>query len=109
MQTVQEIGPRLGVAPSCDALGLSRATYYRGQTPRPEPQLRTIPRALSAVERGAVLEVCAPPLPTLSKGCEPISEFAGVSVPAVAAAPSRQLAAPAFVVAPLSQSGLHTT
>jgi putative transposase len=61
MQTVQEIGPRLGVAPSCDALGLSRATYYRGQTPRPKPLPRTIPRALSAVERGMVLEVLHEP------------------------------------------------
>jgi putative transposase len=61
MQTVQEVGPRLGVAPTCEALGLSRATYYRGQIPRPEPQPRTIPRALSAAERGAVLEVLHEP------------------------------------------------
>ena len=61
MQMVQEIGPRLGIAPTCNAVGLSRATYYRGQIPRPEPQPRTIPRALSAVERGAVLQVLHEP------------------------------------------------
>jgi putative transposase len=61
MQTVQEGGPRLGVAPTCEAIGLSRATYYRGQIPRPQPQPRTIPRALSAVERVAVLEVLHEP------------------------------------------------
>jgi putative transposase len=61
MQTVQEIAPRLGVAPTCEAIGLSRATYYRGQIPRPELLPRTIPRALSAVERSAVLEVLHEP------------------------------------------------
>jgi putative transposase len=60
MQTVQEIGSRLGVASTCDAVGLSRATYYRG-IPRPELQPRTTPRALSAAERGAVLEVLHEP------------------------------------------------
>jgi hypothetical protein len=29
MATVTQIGPRLGIAPTCAALGLPRATYYR--------------------------------------------------------------------------------
>jgi len=61
MQTVQDVGTRLGIAPTCEAVGLSRATYYRGQSPRPEPQPRTMARALSAAERGAVLEVLHKP------------------------------------------------
>jgi putative transposase len=61
MQTVQAVGPGLGVAPTCAALALSRATYYRSLSPRSEPPPRTIPRALSAEERGAVLEVLHEP------------------------------------------------
>ena len=36
MQTVTEMAPRLGVALTCAALALPRASYYRGQPPRPE-------------------------------------------------------------------------
>ena len=38
MQAVTEMAPRLGVALTCAALALPRATYYRGQQPRPEPK-----------------------------------------------------------------------
>ncbi len=56
MQTVTEMAPRLGVAPTCAALGLPRATYYRGQQPRPEPKPRPTPaRALPPEERERVL------------------------------------------------------
>ena len=34
MATVTQIGPRLGIAPTCAALGLPRATYYRRRRPR---------------------------------------------------------------------------
>jgi hypothetical protein len=34
MATVTQIGPRLGIAPTCAALGLPRASYYRGAGPR---------------------------------------------------------------------------
>jgi len=34
MHTAMEIAPRLGVAPTCDALGVARASYYRRRTPR---------------------------------------------------------------------------
>ncbi len=61
MQTVQAVGPGLGVAPTCAALALSRATYYRSLSPRPDPQPRTIPRALTPEERDAVLGVLHEP------------------------------------------------
>jgi len=62
MQTVTEMAPRLGVALTCAALGLPRATYYRGQQPRPEPKLRPTPvRALPAEERKQVLAVLHEP------------------------------------------------
>ena len=62
MQTVTEMAPRLGVAPTCTALGLPRATYYRGQQPRPEPKPRPTPaRALPPEEREQVLAVLHEP------------------------------------------------
>ena len=57
MQVVQDRGPQHGVAPTCNALGVSRATYYRGQKPRPELEPRSVPRALTAEEHKRVLEV----------------------------------------------------
>ena len=60
MATVTEIGPRLGIAPTCAALGLPRATYYRGVGRRePSPPRRRSPRALGEAERAAVLEQLA--------------------------------------------------
>src|SRR3989454_2460369 len=57
MATVTQIGPRLGIAPTCAALGLPRATYYRRRRPpRAAPPRRRSPRALGEVERAAVLE-----------------------------------------------------
>jgi hypothetical protein len=32
MAMVTDVGPRLGIAPTCRALGLSRATYYRSKS-----------------------------------------------------------------------------
>jgi putative transposase len=56
MQAVTELAPRLGVTLTCAALGLPRATYYRGQQPRPEPMPRPTPaRALPPEERVQVL------------------------------------------------------
>jgi putative transposase len=57
---VEAQGPRLGIAPTCAALGLARATFYR-QRPRPGagpivPRARRAPRqALAPTEREAVL------------------------------------------------------
>ena len=57
MATVTQIGPRLGIAPTCAALGLPRATYYRRRRPpRAVPLRRPSPRALGLAERAAVLE-----------------------------------------------------
>ncbi len=62
MQTVTELGPRLGVAPTCAALGVARATYYRGLQPQPELPPRPTPaRALEPAERQAVLDVLHEP------------------------------------------------
>lgn len=61
MNVAEDLGRRVGVAPACRALGVSRATLYRrraahrrprSQQPRPRPA-----RALSDAERQAVLDV----------------------------------------------------
>jgi putative transposase len=50
--------PRVGIAPACAALGLSRAQYYRRTQPATERKPRaTPPRALSSAERAEVLNV----------------------------------------------------
>lgn len=57
MQLVQEHAPQLGVARCCDALGVSRASYRRWQSPVHGPhRRRRTPRALSATEQQAVLD-----------------------------------------------------
>jgi putative transposase len=62
MATVTEVGPRLGIAPTCAALALPRATYYRWRRPQSAPLARPpSPRALSDVERAAVLTVLHEP------------------------------------------------
>ena len=62
MATVTEVGPRLGIAPTCAALGLPRATYYRRRRPpRARPPRRPSPRALRAEEQTAVLAVLHEP------------------------------------------------
>ncbi len=47
MATVTQIGPRLGIAPTCAALGLPRATYYR----RRRPTRAAPPRRRSVLEQ----------------------------------------------------------
>jgi putative transposase len=62
MRTVTELGPRLGIAPTCAALEVARASYYRQQLPRPEPKPRPTPvRALPPEERQAVLDTLHEP------------------------------------------------
>ena len=62
MATVTQIGPRLGIAPTCAALGLPRATYYRRRQPARVPlPRRPSPRALSPGERGVVLALLHEP------------------------------------------------
>jgi putative transposase len=62
MATVTDVGPRLGIAPTCAALGLPRATYYRRQRPAPpRPPRGCSPRALPLAEQAAVLAVLHEP------------------------------------------------
>jgi putative transposase len=62
MATVVDVGSRLGIAPTCAALGLPRATYYRRRQPaRARPQRRRSPRALSVEERATVLDTLHEP------------------------------------------------
>jgi putative transposase len=62
MQLVEEYAPRDGVALTCAAVGLARATYYRRRRPRPAPRVRpTPPRALSPDQRTQVLNVLHAP------------------------------------------------
>jgi len=62
METINKLGPELGIAATCAALGLARATFYRqgapkkAATPR-KPSLR----ALGAHERQAVLNALHAP------------------------------------------------
>ncbi len=65
MIAVREAAPALGVEPSCTAVGLSRATFYRhtrvaqvSSPPTPaRPERAPQPRALAADERATVLQV----------------------------------------------------
>lgn len=61
MDLVVEFGPRHGVAPTCKALGVSRATYYRHLLPRAEREPRETARALAPEERRQVLDVLHEP------------------------------------------------
>jgi putative transposase len=61
MQTIAELGPRLGLAAACAAVGLPKATYYRRLKPQPPRAKRTSLRALGADERRGVLDVLNEP------------------------------------------------
>ncbi len=52
-----DLAPAVGMQAACAALGVSRATVYRGRRPRPTPVPRPRPaRALTVPERHAVLD-----------------------------------------------------
>ena len=59
----QEFASQVGVLPACQALGVSRATFYRRRRPDPgHQQLRPTPaRALCETEREHVLDVLVSP------------------------------------------------
>jgi putative transposase len=57
MQATEELGLQMGIAPLCEAVGLSRASLYRRRRPRPESRRPTPARALSEPERQEVLQV----------------------------------------------------
>ena len=62
MDTVKEMGPQLGIALTCAAIGLARATFYRRLAPMYGPHERRTPaRALSKEQRRAVLAVLHEP------------------------------------------------
>jgi putative transposase len=61
MRAITDMGARLGVAAACVAMGLPKATYYRGLRPRRPRRPRTCHRALGADERRAVLDVLHEP------------------------------------------------
>ena len=53
----EELGPVVGTQAACRALGVSRASLYRRRRPRPAASARSRPpRALTAGERGTVLD-----------------------------------------------------
>ena len=58
MAVVEERRPQVGIAPLCNALGLSRATFYRhrgGPKPAAQRQRRAPLQALTPAERDGVL------------------------------------------------------
>ena len=58
MMAVEAAAVDLRTAPACDALGLPRASLYRGRRPATVPRPRpTPPRALDRIERHDVLEL----------------------------------------------------
>jgi putative transposase len=59
MQAVEQLAPQVGIAAACEALGVSRASFYRQQQPSSiEPKPRPRPtRSLSQAEQQKVLEV----------------------------------------------------
>jgi putative transposase len=65
VSTVTEIAPVVGIVMACALLAVARATYYRMRRPRPEPaprpMLASSPRALTAGEQQAVLDVLHEP------------------------------------------------
>lgn len=59
MKAAEEMAQEFGILPACEALEVSRATFYRHQKPKGPPGPRpTSKRALSEEERQAVLGVC---------------------------------------------------
>jgi putative transposase len=62
MQLIDQHAPTLGVAPLCDALDVSRASYYRWKFPLLGPHRpRSTPRALSVEEQQDVLDTLHSP------------------------------------------------
>jgi putative transposase len=62
METVKNNASELGVAPTCAAVGLARATFYRQLAPMHGPHTRRTPsRALSTEQRSVILDVLHEP------------------------------------------------
>ena len=62
MQIVADHAPHFGVTATCQALGVSRASYYRSRQPVPlAPRSRSVPRKLAPDERQAVRDILHSP------------------------------------------------
>jgi len=61
MATIAEVAPRLGVRPTCKALGVAPATYFRHQRPPKPPDAKPSHRVLPAEERQEVLDLLHEP------------------------------------------------
>jgi putative transposase len=62
MQTIADLKDRLGVAPTCAAMGVARSNFYRHQRPQAvAAPRRPSPRALSPTERETALAVLHEP------------------------------------------------
>ena len=62
MQTIAELAPTLGIAPTCAALDVPRSSYYRSRQPRTALKPRPKPaRALTAEDQQGVLAVLHEP------------------------------------------------
>ena len=61
VEALKTARPLVGIVTLCAALNLSRATFYRRRSPRPTPEPRRSPRALSTSERQGVLALLNEP------------------------------------------------
>jgi putative transposase len=64
MNAVEELAPKVGVAPACEALGVARSSLYRKRRPAPPRERGSRPRshrALAPVERSATLDALRSP------------------------------------------------
>jgi len=68
-KAITELAPRIGVREACDAVGAAQAGYYRRHRQSPTPERPTPtphrerhqPRALTALERQAILDALHSP------------------------------------------------
>ena len=62
MQTIAELAPTLGIAPTCEALNVPRSSFYRDRQPRAALKPRPAPpRALTEGDRRVVLDTMHEP------------------------------------------------
>ena len=62
MQTIAELAPTLGIAPTCEALNVPRSSFYRDRQPRAALKPRPAPpRALTEGDRQVVLDTLHEP------------------------------------------------
>ena len=81
MKAASDLKPFTGTVPACDAMGISRASFYRHQRGDrdqepvlPKPPRRPTPRSLSVDERRTVLETLHSPR-FVDKGKRPLHPY----------------------------------